>query len=320
MPKQDVARRYRAMRDRFADWLSGYRGEREAFESHHEYPLNLKNPQSFSEKLCWRKLYDRNPLLPVIVDKFAVREFARRLLGEQKAEELLIPLLFSTTDPATLPFDKLPEEYTVKANHGCGFNLIVRGRCRPKPEQIIELCRTWLVRGYGVELHEWAYQKMERRIIVETVLKSHNGKPPREYKFHMFDGQCAVIQALNSDAWYDGINHIGSKLPSLTYFTPEWSWLDVSWYFYWMQEQFPTDPTLPRPAALEEMLAIAEKLSRPFDYIRVDLYDTEDGIKLGELTPYHLTGHAKITPVEFDFELGQMWRQRHSRWRIGSFL
>ena len=309
-----AAQRYRVAQSRLADWRSGYSRQRDEFEAMHGYPLNLKNPQSFSEKLCWRKFCDRDPLLPVVVDKVAVRGFVKRLLGEREAANVTVPLLCSTTDPTALPFHTFPEEYIVKANHGCGYNLIVRGDRPPKPEQIITQCRDWLSMRYGVELHEWAYQSVERQILVEPLLTCANGGPPLEYKFQMFGGRCAVIQARQSEAWYDGVNLVGGKMPTLTYFTPEWSWLDVSWHYYYLPEQFPVEPLQPRPEALPEMLALAEKLSRPFDYIRVDLYVTQDGVKVGELTPYHLSGLSRITPREFDFELGSLWRQRKPRW------
>ncbi len=292
------------------------REEEEAeFLSHHGYPLNLRNPRTFSEKLCWRKLYDRNPLLPVIVDKYAVRGFVARELGERRAAELLVPLLFETTEPETIPFDRLPGDYMIKANHGSGFNLLVRAERAPPRDEILERCRFWLRVRYGVELHEWAYQAMTRRILVEELLSDPRGLPPGEYKFHMFGGECAVIQALHSEGWYDGSTHTDGKMPTLTYFTPEWRWLDVSWLYYFLPYQFSPEPTLPRPAALEEMLEIARRLSRRLDYIRVDLYDTAAGIRIGELTPYHLTGRARITPPEFDLELGRRWRQRHGGWR-----
>ena len=40
--------------------------------------LNLKNPQTFNEKLQWLKLYDRNPQYTNMVDKYAVREYIKR--------------------------------------------------------------------------------------------------------------------------------------------------------------------------------------------------------------------------------------------------
>lgn len=287
--------------------------EQQVFRARHGYPLNLRNPTTFSEKLCWRKLRDRDPRLPVVVDKLAVRGFITDMLGIEAANRILVPLLYTTTDPSTIPFEALPAEYIVKANHGSGYNLIVREPNKPTKERVIELSRSWLATAYGTEWHEWAYQEVHRAIVVESLLTNDDGKPPREYKFQMFDGRCALIQALNSNEWYDGHDRPDSTMPTLTYFTPEWTHLDVSWDYYFLEHQFPTDPLLPRPARLAEMLSLAERLSKPFDYIRVDLYDTPSGIKFGELTPYHLTGHSRISPFAFDVELGQRWRQRSNR-------
>ena len=53
------------------------------------YKLNLKNPQTFNEKLQWLKLYDRNPEYTKMVDKYEVREYIKEKIGE----EYLIPLI-----------------------------------------------------------------------------------------------------------------------------------------------------------------------------------------------------------------------------------
>ena len=42
--------------------------------------LNLEDPKTFSEKLQWRKVYDRNPLFPVLLDKVRMPEWARSVL------------------------------------------------------------------------------------------------------------------------------------------------------------------------------------------------------------------------------------------------
>jgi hypothetical protein len=300
---------YRRSRFRLSEWLNGYAGERSAFLSRHGYPLNLDTPRSFSEKICWRKIYDRNPLFPRIVDKYAVRKYVIEALGEREASRVLVPLLFETREPTKIPFHELSGNYIIKANHGSGFNMIVLADTEIQTRPIVECCQSWLTVPYGFWQHEWAYQKVERRIVVEQLMHDHKGRPPREYKFHMFQGKCEIIQVLNGATWYDGINDFGdSSMPSLTFFTPDWSWLDVSWKFYWLDAVFPVEPDQRPPENLDEMLALAERLSRPFDYIRVDLYETSNGIKFGELTPYHLTGHAAITPVAFDYELGEKWR------------
>ena len=149
---------------------------------------------------------------------------------------------------------------------------------------------------------------MRRRIVVEALIDDGKGLPGRECKLHMFNGKCAMIQVLNDGSWFDGVNYFGDGLPTLTYFTQDWEWLDVSWYFYWIDVNFPSDRHQPAPHNLSQMIELAEHLSKPFDYMRVDLYELPDGIRFGELTPYHLSGQARITPREFDFELGSRWQ------------
>ena len=299
---------YRRTRFRTSEWLSGYAKERNAFLSRHGYPLNLADPRSFSEKICWRKIYDRNPLFPHIVDKSAVRRYVIEALGEQEASRVLVPLLFETREPTKIPFHEFSGNYIIKANHGSGMNLIVLANTALQTQPIVERCKYWLTTPHGYFWHEWAYEQVGRRIVVERLLHDGEGKPPREYKFQMFHGKCEVIQVLRSAGWYDGVNDLGvSSLPSLTYFAPDWSWLDISWKYYWLDFGFPVDPAQHPPENLDKMLDIAERLAQPFDYIRVDLYETSDGIKFGELTPYHLSGHAAITPVTFDYELGAKW-------------
>lgn len=293
---------------RLSEWMSGYEAERRLFEERHGYPLDLENPRSFSEKICWRKLFDRNPLLPRIVDKYVVRGFVREILGEEEADKVLIPLLAVATDPSRIPFNKLPPNYIIKANHGSGDNLLVREDRAPDVPEIVRRCKLWLAQSHATYKQEWAYDKIRRRIVVEALVDDGNGRPVREIKLQMFHGKCVLIQVLNDGSWYDGVNYLGSGLPTLTYFTPDWKWLDISWKYYWTDIEYPNDPHQHPPHRLDEMIALAEKLAAPFDYIRVDLYELPNGIRFGELTPYHLSGHAAITPREFDFELGAKWR------------
>jgi hypothetical protein len=46
--------------------------------------LNLKNPQTFNEKLQWLKLYDRKPEYTTMVDKYAVKKYVADKIGEQQ--------------------------------------------------------------------------------------------------------------------------------------------------------------------------------------------------------------------------------------------
>ena len=50
-----------------------------------------------------------------------------------------------------------------------------------------------------------------------------------------------------------------------------------------MVKEISTD-TLPRPPAFEKLIEIAKKLSKEFPYVRVDFYNFEHTVILGELT------------------------------------
>ncbi|WP_051983511.1 hypothetical protein [Cellulophaga lytica] len=45
--------------------------------------LDYNNPIEFNQKLSWYKVFYRNPLLPKLVDKYAVREFVEEKIGKQ---------------------------------------------------------------------------------------------------------------------------------------------------------------------------------------------------------------------------------------------
>ena len=85
-----------------------------SFKKRTGYKLNLNDPRSFNEKICWKKVYDRNPLLPIIADKYKVRDYLTSVLGTEKAKEILIPLIHVTKDPNTIPFESIPDEYIIK--------------------------------------------------------------------------------------------------------------------------------------------------------------------------------------------------------------
>ena len=46
------------------------------------YELDLKNPQTFNEKLQWLKLHDRNPYYTKLVDKYEVKKIVADKIGE----------------------------------------------------------------------------------------------------------------------------------------------------------------------------------------------------------------------------------------------
>ena len=278
------------------------------------YWPNIKNPKSYNEKIIWKKIYDRNPLLTMVADKYEVRNYVKQVLGEEKSNEILLPLYFVTERPEQIPFNSLPENYIIKANNASGRLIIAektdlgtRFRLYNGKDNsilydsdktrkvIIRLCRKWLSMTCGFSSLEWCYQKIKRKIIIEKLLKNKEGNLPDDYKFNVFHGKCHLIQV-----YYDKFIRINRA-----WYTPEWKYIKVKQGAEYRR----------KPAKLKEMIEISETLAKPFDFIRVDLYMVENNIYFGELTNYPMGGRTRFTTIPLDFKYGKKWRIIPNYWK-----
>jgi hypothetical protein len=282
------------------DTTRGYRNIKELFRKKMGYDLNLDTPRSYSEKIIWKKLYDRNPLLTETADKFKVRSYIRKKLGRKDAEKILIPLYFVSSDPDTIPFEEFPENFVIKPNHGSRMHLIVNGNGEENIQGIKKTCEEWLKHDYGLYHYEWAYRDIKRKIIVEKLLRNSDGNLPMDYKLFCFHGKCKCIRVSKNRLNSNGL---------AIFVDPEWNFLPVTMPGY----NFAGNP-FEKPSNLSEIIATAEKLSADFDAVRIDLYNSDGKIYFGEITHYHTSGLARFDPVSFDFELGGHWNLSKDYW------
>jgi len=282
----------------FINRISHYQLEKIRFYQKLGYLLNLKRPQSYNEKILWKKIYDRNPLLPITADKVQVRSYIKEILGEKQSKEKLIPLLYVSDQPETIPFDKLPPAFIIKPNHASGRTIIVEdGYCNQK--DVIRTCKRWLKTSYGLEKLEWAYQSIKRKIVIEKLLRYDDGKIPARYNFYRFHGKCKSVHVM--------LDRMNNTL--ISFFDEKWNYLNLR------NPDRPQGPKIKKPKNYEIMLGIAEKLSKPFDHVRVDFYSLNDKIYFGELTHYTASGIIKFEPQSYDFELGKYWKIKPGYWK-----
>ena len=83
--------------------------------------LNLKNPQRYTEKLQWYKLYYKNPLMIKCVDKYDVREYVKSL----GLEEILNECYGVFDKVEDIDFDKLPNQFVMKDTLGGGGDRVI---------------------------------------------------------------------------------------------------------------------------------------------------------------------------------------------------
>lgn len=253
-------------------------------------PLDLDCPRTFTEKIQWRKLYDRRPIWPSLVDKHRVREWVRSRVGGR----FLVPLLWVGDAPSELPLDDLEPPYIVKPTHMSGLVYPVRwpdALDRDTRRQMVESLHWHLHTPYGFEFVEWAYWEVEPLVMVERLLLDSDGTVARDYKFHCFSGEPHFIE-VHVDR-FEG--HARST------YDRGWNKLDLA------NEGRPVGPDVDRPPNLDTMLEVAARLAEGLDYVRVDLYNVDGRIYAGEMTIYPISGFARFRPDRWDRDWGRRW-------------
>jgi hypothetical protein len=275
--------------------------ESELFYEKLGYQLDINNPKSFNEKIVYKKLFDRNPLLILTADKYRVRDYIRSKMGEESGK-YFVPIIWVGNNIEDIPFEDLPSNYIIKPNNASGRyiiskdnNFFVNRHNKNIPnldrETLLEICKGWFKTLYGYRRGEWVYSKIEPLLIIEELLIDDDGDIPNDFRFYMFDGKCRFI-SITSD-------RLSQR--RFTYYRPNWEKLDINLY------GFETD-NIDRPRKLDLMLKFSKKLSENFDFVRIDFFICKDKIYFGEITHYPASGLVRFVPSEFDFEVGKYWK------------
>ncbi|MHA1279874.1 MAG: ATP-grasp fold amidoligase family protein [Candidatus Helarchaeota archaeon] len=254
------------------------------------FPINLKNPKTFNEKLNWMKLYDRDPFYTKIADKYLVREY----ITEKVGVEYLNPLLGVYKSPEEIDWSKLPDQFVLKVNQGCKFNILCKDKHKLDIPNNIQKLRLWIKdNGYN-HAREWPYKNIPPRIICEPFLEGAPEWGLLDYKFFCFNGE-PIYVAVDFDRF--------------TYHTQ--FFYDMHWQRQPFVQGLPTpDRDAPKPENLEEMIDIATKLSQGFPFIRVDCYNFNPKVLVGELTFHPAADFKMITPFEYELALGKMIKMK----------
>jgi len=258
------------------------------FRFHHKFP-RLKNPRTFSEKIQYRKLHERNPRFCVLADKARVKEEIARIVGQR----FIIPSLWS--GPCLPPVEERiwPAPFVLKANNASKRNLFVRSEEEKDWPMIEETCRQWLSTGVANFWQENWYNEIERQIVVEPMLGDRSpGASLVDYQFFVFGGRAEYVQVdIGENGHY-----------KRTLFDRNWTRQPFGLKF-----QIETRE-IERPPHFTEMLKAAEKIASEFSFARVDFYDFESGPKFGEVTFAPSSGYSPFHPSSYDRVFGDLWK------------
>ena len=247
--------------------------------------LNLDNPKFFSEKLQYLKLYYRNPLMRLCSDKLYAREYVKAC----GYENILKKIYAVYNDVSEINEKDLPPDYFIRWNHMSGGNFKIKGGNLPsETRKLLSVFKkiNWYYQG-----REWQYDQIQPKLICEEVLQNKDGCSPADYKIYCFGGVVKYYMVSFGEYEHEHINHK---------FKPDGTSIDK--LFKDKETIAATD--VPIPENMQDMIRIAEHLSKPFPHVRVDFYNIDGRIIFGELTFLSNGGFVNIGNKQFDEEIG----------------
>ena len=146
--------------------------------------LNKNNLKYFGEKIQYMKLYGHLEKYTNYVDKYAVRNYVSEKIGEK----YLIPLLGVYNYFDEIDYNKLPNEFVLKANHGSGYVIIIKNKNEINKKKINKKLKNWLKEDYYKIKKEYQYKNVPKKILCESFIIDKQNEL-LDYKFFCFNGE-----------------------------------------------------------------------------------------------------------------------------------
>lgn len=236
-------------------------------------PINLKDPQTLDEKIQWLKFnnYYKNALVTQCADKYAVRQYVEQC----GCGEILNGLYGAYDRVEEISWESLPNQFVIKWNFGCGQNLIVFDKSKLDVKEAKRKLNKWykIRNTFYLKYSEMQYKGIPPKLICEKLIETDSGDVPVDYKVYCFNGvpDCVLVCGKRGQMEHGA----------------EYYFFDKDWNlkrYNKRGKEAPEGFTLPRPDGIEKVFEYAEKLSKPFPFVRADFYLEKGRVVFGELT------------------------------------
>lgn len=248
--------------------------------------VDLKNPKTFNEKIQWLKIHDypQNKLVIQGADKYLVR----RYVEDKELGDILVPLLGEWDSAEKIDWDRLPDKFVLKCNHGCAYNILCADKSKFDKQSAIKQLNNWMKEDFGAFNIETHYSQIKPHITCEEYL----GECITDYKFFCFNGEPKYIY-VSTDLVHDREAQIGffysdgKKMPM-----KRKDYIDI--------------PDISLPSFYDEMKESAKILCKDFPFVRVDFFLANNKYYFAELTFTPSGGMMPFNPDKYDLEWGNM--------------
>lgn len=248
---------------------------------------NLDDPKSLNEKMQWMRFNYHDPLMTKCVDKYSFKDYIKETIGE----EFVVPLYGVWENVNDINFDELPDKFAIKSTWGWGDlqNILVRNKEKLDINKAKAMLSNWLQtwNNYYYQSFEWDSKDIKPRIIAEKLLEPSCGEII-DYKFYCYNGNCKHFLICKDR----------KTITKYINFDLEGNCIKLSPHSYITEQKFEKN------SSFNLMLELAEKLSKPFPLVRVDFYDVDGKIYVGEMT-FSPGGGFNTYYEEWDNKLGE---------------
>lgn len=250
--------------------------------------LDLKNPKTYNEKLQWLKLYDRNPIYTIMVDKAEAKNYVTSIIGD----EYIIPTLGVWDNFDDIDFDELPDQFVLKCTHDSGGLVICKDRKEFDREEAKRKIESTLKQNYFYNGREWPYKNVKPRILAEQYMEDIKIGELRDYKFFTFDGDPQMVLVCSNRFSTDGLKE--------DFFDKNWQHMNI---------RRPTNRNslveIPKPTQYEKMVKLVTTLSKRIPFVRVDFYEINHKVYFSEMTFFPMSGFEGFVPEQWDLKIGE---------------
>nr|WP_298682856.1 ATP-grasp fold amidoligase family protein [uncultured Dongia sp.] len=259
-------------------------------------PRRIDDPRASLNDIIFQRMIrnEWSMLEQSCVDKEHAKVFAQAKAPHVKVArtEAVMVLGKATTiaDVAAWLQPFLGKRLVVKPTHSCGAILYLDTPL--DPAELAAFVR-FSKKNFFHAARETQYQSLERKLIIEQNIAPAGGLS--DYKF-----TCANGHILHGRL---DVGRFTSQHQRALFTVPGFEIIPVEYGGLKMPAK------IERPPHLYEMIEIAAQLSHGFDFVRIDLYDTDDGVYFGEFTFTPCAGSSSYSDEEVAIELARRLRK-----------
>jgi hypothetical protein len=268
--------------DAYERWLHG------AFYDRNGYFPDLKNPVTFNEKMCWLRLHYCTDEVLKVIEKATFKKYIEDKLGP--GYTAVCYGIFE--DELEVNFDRLPNTFVLKSTLSSASQhiRIVRDKLSINQEFLRYELSQWLqLWNSSASSFSKCNHSLFPRILAEELLDPADGEL-LDYKVMCFHGEPFCVFVVS--------DRFGGKY--VDFFDLEWNHMPIKRKF----ENAPKHPE--KPSGFQKMLELSRVLAKEFPFVRVDFYQVDSRIILGELTFSPGGGVEPFTPKYWDYTFGEL--------------